>query len=102
MRPSMYAYIIVGGLVTYFIRLLPFTIIRKPIKNRFIQSFLHYVPYITLSAMIFPAILYETGSVWIGAAALAVGLTASWFNVNGFLVALICSGVVYVLELLCL
>ena len=72
-----------------------FSCSRSHALQRFRQS-----EELALSAMIFPAILYETGSVWIGAAALAVGLTASWFNINGFLVALICSGVVYVLELL--
>ena len=40
-------YIIVMALVSYTIRILPLTLIRKPIKNRFIQSFLYYVPYVT-------------------------------------------------------
>ena len=51
-----YIYIAVMALVSYTIRILPLTLIRKPIKNQFIQSFLYYVPYVTLSVMTFPAI----------------------------------------------
>ena len=45
MRYSNYIYIFIMAAVTYAIRALPLTLIRKPIKNRFLQSFLHYVPY---------------------------------------------------------
>ena len=55
MTHNIYVYIIIAGLVTYLIRILPLTLIRKPIKNKFIRSFLHYVPYVTLSVMTFPA-----------------------------------------------
>ena len=47
MTHNNYIYIAVMALVSYTIRLLPLTLIRKPIKNRFIQSFLYYVPYVT-------------------------------------------------------
>ena len=55
-----YIYIAVMALVSYAIRILPLTLIRKPIKNRFIQSFLYYVPYVTLAVMTFPAIIRAT------------------------------------------
>ena len=55
-----YIYIAVMALVSYTIRILPLTLIRKPIKNQFIQSFLYYVPYVTLSVMTFPAIVTDT------------------------------------------
>ena len=45
MTHNHYIYIAVMALVSYAIRILPLTLIRKPIKNRFIQSFLYYVPY---------------------------------------------------------
>ena len=51
-------YIAVMALVSYTIRVLPLTLIRKPIRNTFIQSFLYYVPYVTLAVMTFPAILH--------------------------------------------
>ena len=66
-----YIYIAVMALVSYTIRILPLTLIRKPIKNQFIQSFLYYVPYVTLSVMTFPAIVHATQSPVSGALALA-------------------------------
>ena len=57
-----YIYIAVMAAVSYTIRVLPLTLIRKPIKNQFIQSFLYYVPYVTLAVMTFPAILYAASS----------------------------------------
>ena len=78
MQLKIYGYIFVMAAVTYLIRLLPFTLLQKPIKNRFVRSFLYYVPYVTLAVMTFPAILSATGSpvsAWIGfivAAALAL------------------------------
>ena len=59
-----YIYIAVMALVSYTIRILPLTLIRKPIKNQFIQSFLYYVPYVTLSVMTFPAIVHATQSLF--------------------------------------
>ena len=61
-----YIYIFVMAVTTYIIRVLPLTLIRKPIKNKFIQSFLYYVPYVTLSVMTFPSIMNTTGSTVIG------------------------------------
>ena len=60
MEHNIYIYIAVMALVTYAIRVLPLTLIRKEIKNPFIRSFLYYVPYTTLAVMTFPAILQET------------------------------------------
>ena len=62
MSHNIYLYILVMAAVTYLIRMLPLTLIRREIKNPFIRSFLHYVPYATLAAMTFPAILYSTAS----------------------------------------
>jgi branched-subunit amino acid transport protein len=57
---NVYAYILLMAVVTYAIRALPLTLIRKEIKSTFIKSFLYYVPYATLAAMTFPAILSAT------------------------------------------
>lgn len=59
MEHNIYIYIAVMAIVTYAIRVLPLTLIRKEIKNPFIRSFLYYVPYTTLAVMTFPAILQE-------------------------------------------
>ena len=74
MTHNNYIYIAVMALVSYAIRILPLTLIRKPIKNRFIQSFLYYVPYVTLAVMTFPAIIQATQSPAAGAVALVVGI----------------------------
>ncbi len=63
-------YLIVMAGVTYLVRVVPFTLINKKIENRFINSFLYYIPYTVLSAMTFPAILYATGNIISAAAGL--------------------------------
>ena len=77
MTHNPYFYITVMALVSYAIRVLPLTLIRKPIKNQFIQSFLYYVPYITLSVMTFPAIIEATQSPVAGAIALVFGMISA-------------------------
>ena len=56
-------YLVVMAGVTYLIRAVPFVLFRKRIKNKFIQSFLYYIPYAVLAAMTFPSIFYSTGSI---------------------------------------
>ena len=51
------------AIATYAIRVLPLTLIRKEITNKYIKSFLYYVPYVTLAVMTFPAILTATQSM---------------------------------------
>ncbi len=62
--PNIWMYIFVMALVTYLIRALPLILIRGKITNRFLRSFLYYVPYATLAAMTFPAILFSTDRVF--------------------------------------
>ena len=64
MNHNIYIYIFVMAAVTYLIRMLPLTLIRKEIKSTYIKSFLYYVPYVTLAAMTFPAILSATANIW--------------------------------------
>lgn len=71
---NIYGYIFAMALTTYLIRLLPMTVFRRPIRSRFVRSFLHYVPYACLSAMTFPSILSSTDSFLSGVAALAVAI----------------------------
>ena len=73
----IYAYIIVMAVTTYLIRMLPLTLLKKPIKNRFLMSFLMYVPTACLTAMTFPAILYATDHVVSGALGFAVAVLLS-------------------------
>ena len=102
MTGNPYLYILVTGAVSYLIRVLPLTLIRREIKNRFLRSFLYYVPYVTLSVMTFPSIMDATGSQWSGLAALVVGMFLAWKGASLFKVAVACCAVVYVLELILL
>lgn len=96
---NAYIYIFIMAGVSYLIRVLPLTLIQKQIKNTFIQSFLYYVPYVTLAVMTFPAILHATQSPISGAAALIIGIAAAWLGADLFKVAVSCCGIVFVLEL---
>lgn len=98
MKPNIYLYIFVMAGVSFLIRSLPLTLIQKPIKNKFLQSFLYYVPYVTLAVMTFPAIIEATQNPLAGAAALLVGILCAWLGAGLFPVAVICCGVVLVLE----
>lgn len=96
---KIYIYIFTAWFVSYLIRVLPLTLIRKPIKNQFIKSFLYYVPYVTLSVMTFPAIIEATQTPLAGIAALAIGIVLSLFGAGLFPVACVCCAVVFILEL---
>ena len=98
----VYLYIFVMAFVTYLLRAVPLTVFRKKIENRFLCSFLYYVPYITLSVMTFPAIIEATQSPLSGAIALAVGIAAAWFGASLFKVAVSCCSVVFIVELFCI
>ena len=94
-----YLYIAVMAAVSYAIRVLPLTLIRKPIRNRFLQSFLYYVPYVTLAVMTFPAIIHATQTPISGAVALIVGAAAAWLGAGLFPVSVLCCVLVFVIEL---
>lgn len=91
-------YIAVMALATYTVRVLPMTLIKKPIRNRFFRSFLYYVPYVTLAIMTFPAIAQATEYPIAGALALLVGIVIAWFGASLFTVAVSCCGVVLITE----
>ena len=99
MQGNVYIYIAVMAAVTYLIRVLPLTLIRREIKNKFVRSFLYYVPYVTLAVMTFPAIMEATQSPVAGLAALIVGIVLAWCGAGLFPVSVLCCVVVFVLEL---
>ena len=97
---SIYAYIFTMALTTYLIRVIPLTVFRKPIKSRFLKSFLHYVPYACLTAMTFPAILTSTATVLSGAAALVVAVILAYRGKSLLTVSLAASAAVLATEFL--
>ena len=88
----------VMALTTYVIRMLPMAIFRKRINDKRVQSFLYYVPYVTLAVMTFPAIMEATQSPIAGLAALVVGIVAAWSGMSLLKVAVACCAVVFALE----
>ncbi len=99
MGNNVWIYIAAAAAVTYLIRVLPLTVFKKPIKNRFVRSFLYYVPYATLAAMTFPAIINATASPISGIAALVAGVAAAWLSGNLFIVAASSGVAVFIVEL---
>ena len=90
--------ILVMAAVSYAIRVLPLTLIRRPIRNRFLRSFLYYVPYAVLAAMTFPEVLFSTSNLISALAGLAAALILA-FRGKGLLpVALTACGTVFLCE----
>ena len=98
MTHNIYLYILVAAGVSFLIRVLPLTLIRKKIRNPFIRSFLYYVPYVTLAVMTFPAILTAPKIPAAGILALAAGIAAAWKGMNMVGIAVLCCGVVFLTE----
>ena len=100
MQRNPYIYILIMFAVSYLIRVLPLTLIRRQIKNRTIRSFLYYVPYVTLSVMTFPAIMNATNSPVAGLLSLAAGIVLAWLGAGLFGTAATCCVIVFITELI--
>jgi len=98
MKHNIYIYIFIMFGVSFLLRVLPLTLIRRKIENRTIQSFLYYVPYVTLAVMTFPAIMQATSVPLAGLLALFGGIIAAFFGFGLFPTALVCSVIVFVAE----
>ena len=99
MQGNVYIYIAVMSLVSLAVRVLPLTLIRGQIKNRFLRSFLYYVPYVTLSVMTFPSIITATSSIYSGAAGFLAALVLAFCGAGLLKVAVGACGIVFLLEL---
>ncbi len=95
---NIYLYILAMALTTYLIRAIPLTLLKKPIENPFLKSFLHYVPPACLTAMTFPAILSATENMISGAVGLAVGILLALNRKSLILVAVASCGAVFLTE----
>lgn len=98
--PNILIYILIMASVTYLIRALPLTLIRKEIKNKTIRSFLYYVPYVTLAVMTFPSIIHTTGSIISGVLGFAVALGLALYGLGLFPVAIGSCIIVLICELI--
>lgn len=100
MTRNTYAYILIAAAVSLLVRVLPLTLLRRQITNRFVRSFLYYVPYVTLAVMTFPAIVNATQSPVAGVSALLVGVVLAWLGAGLFPVAVSCCVSVFLVEFL--
>ena len=95
---SIYLYVLVMAVTTYLIRAIPLTLLKKPIRNVFLRSFLHYVPTACLTAMTFPAILYATDHIAAGIAGLVTGIVLALRGKSLILVAVTSCAAVFLVE----
>ncbi len=95
-----FLYVLVMAVVTYLIRMLPFTLVRKRITNVYVKSFLHYVPYAVLGAMTFPSVIYSTGNVYTASLGLIVALVLAFMGRSLLTVAVASCVSAYVLSLI--
>lgn len=100
MKYSIYLYIFISAAIMYILRVLPLTLLKKPIQNTFLKSFLHYVPYVTLAVMTFPAIIEATEIRLAGIAALLVGIFMARKQQSLIMVATSCCVIVLLVEAL--
>lgn len=97
---SIYIYILAMALTTYLIRALPLILLKKPIRNRFIKSFLHYIPAASLAAMTFPAILFTTQNIISAVVGLAVAIGLALWNKGLVIVAVASCAAVFLTDFL--
>ena len=100
MGTNFYVYLLIAAGTLYLIRMLPLSLIRKDITNKYIRSFLYYVPFVTLAVMTFPAITEATKNPVAGYIALIVGILVAWFRKNLFETAIVCCLAVLIVEFL--
>ena len=95
---TFFIYLILMVVSTYLIRAIPFVLVKKRIENRYIRSFLTYIPYAVLTAMTIPAIFYATSSVWSAAVGLVAAVIMSLFGFGLMPVAVVACVAVYATE----
>lgn len=96
---QFFIYLAVTAGVTYLVRALPLVLMKGKIKNRFVLSFLHYIPYAVLSVMTVPAIFYATDERLSAAVGFAVAVGLSLLNKSLLTVAAAACGAVLLVQL---
>lgn len=100
MSGNLYLYIVVMAGVTYLIRLIPLTLLRKDINNVYIKSFLYYIPFVTLAVMTFPAILDATANIWSALSGFMAAIVLAHQGNSLFKVSAVACMVVFLVELI--
>ena len=100
MNYNFWIYLLVMAGITYLIRMLPMVLIKNKIKNRFILSFLYYVPYTVLSVMTIPAIFYSTSSIVSALVGFVAAMVTAYYGKSLLKVAATSCAVVFVAEMI--
>lgn len=100
MSNNVCIYIFVMAGVTYLIRALPITLIRKEISNIYIKSFLYYLPYVTLAIMTFPTILHATENIWSASVGFLTAVVLAYRDAGLFRVSILSCFSVFIVELI--
>ena len=95
-----FIYLLLMAGTTYLIRVIPFVLVKEKIENRFVKSFLYYIPFAVLTAMTIPAALFATKSIWSALAGLAVAVFLALKKRSLTEVALFACLAVFVAELI--
>lgn len=98
MKINFYIYLLVMAGVTYLIRMIPLVLVKSKIKNRFLLSFLYYIPYAVLTVMTIPAIFYSTASKLSALVGFAVAVILAFFEKSLTKVAICACVVVFITE----
>jgi len=97
---SFWIYLLVTAGVTYLVRMVPMAALKKKIRNRFVLSFLHYIPYAVLSVMTVPAVFFATEEPAGAAAGFLVALVLAWRGKSLLQVAAAACGAVLLVQLI--
>lgn len=97
-KSDFWVYLALMAGITYLIRMIPLVLVKKKIKNKFLISFLYYVPYAVLSVMTIPAIFYSTGSKISAAAGFFTAVLLAYFEKSLVVVAASSCAVVFAIE----
>jgi len=97
---SLWWLIIGMALVTYLPRMLPITFLGQMNLPVRVRSFLEYIPYAALGALIFPGIINSTGDTASALGGTLAAIAAAWFRLNLLLVLLISVAAVYIIKMI--
>ncbi len=100
MNKPFLVYLSVMAGVTYLVRMLPLVLVKKQITNKFILSFLHYIPYAVLTVMTMPAVFYATSSVYSAIVGVLVAIILAYFEKSLLTVAFCSCAGVFVTEII--
>lgn len=84
MSNNLYIYmaILIMASITYIIRLIFPVLLRKPLRSKFLKSFIHYAPFVTLAVLTVPAIFYVSDNLTATITGFVVSLLTAWFTSN--------------------